>query len=148
MNETVAKPDSPLLPSAACVPPPAAAQTRLRIDLLRLFPRLEWLARRRWFQFAVVFPNLLLFSLFLLAGIFGTPVGNRNIIIVFVWILWWFLLISVMVPFASRIWCAVCPFPFFGEWIQRRALVRTRGVDPRAQKKDGVGVVVGRNRYF
>ncbi|MBI4612333.1 MAG: 4Fe-4S binding protein, partial [Planctomycetes bacterium] len=63
---------------------------------------------------------------------------NRNIIIIFVWILWWFLLISLMVPFASRIWCTVCPFPFFGEWLQRRALVGVRVGKPG----------VGRNRMY
>ncbi|MBI2821436.1 MAG: 4Fe-4S binding protein [Acidobacteria bacterium] len=95
-----------------------------------------------------MFPNLLVFLLFIAAGIFGTPVGNRNIMIIFVWILWWFLLIAAMVPFASRIWCAMCPFPFFGEWFQRRALVRVAAIDPKKEKKGGPGVLIGRNRYF
>ena len=119
-----------------------------RLDLFQLSPALKWIAQRRWFQFAVVLPNLLIFLLFLTAGVFGSPVGNRNIIIIFVWILWWFLLISVMVPFASRIWCMVCPFPFFGEWIQRRALIGVRFVDPKKRKKSTHGSAVGRNRYF
>ncbi len=118
-----------------------------RVDLLSRLPALRWLVERRWFQFAVVLPNLLVFLLFLAAGLFGTPVGNRNIIIIFVWILWWFLLITAMVPFASRIWCTVCPFPFFGEWMQRRALVAVRAVDPK-KAKGGPGTLIGRNRYF
>lgn len=125
-----------------------ADKARWRLDLLQALPPLKWLVRRRWFQFAIVFPNLLLFLFFLAAGVLGSPVGNRNIIIIFVWILWWFLLISVLVPFASRLWCAVCPFPFFGEWLQRRALVRVRAVDPKQKKKDAPGTVIGRNRYF
>ena len=128
-------------------PPETGPSRPGRIDLLQKVPGLKWLVTRRWFQFAVVLPNLVFFLLFLMAGIFGTPVGNRNIIIIFVWILWWFLLISVMLPFASRVWCTVCPFPFFGEWLQRRALVQVRGVAPKERKK-GPGVVVGRNRYF
>ncbi|MHB8420053.1 MAG: 4Fe-4S binding protein [Myxococcales bacterium] len=141
------------LPHAVAVPPPPPAPLPGRVrsgrlDLFLRFPRLRWLAQRRWFQFAVVLPNLGLFLLFLSAGIFGTPVGNRNIIIVFVWILWWFLLISALVPFASRIWCTACPFPFFGEWVQRRALIRVRAVDPKDKKKSGPGTVIGRNRYF
>ena len=122
-----------------------------RIDLLKVLPTLKWLVTRRWFQFAVILPNLLLFLVFLLAGVFGSPLGNRNILVVFVWIFWWFLLISVMVPFASRVWCTVCPFPFFGEWMQRRALVGVRAVDLKEEKKKkekGPGVLVGRNRYF
>ena len=97
-----------------------------RIDLLKAVPGLKWLLTRRWFQFAVVLPNLAFFYFFIIAGTFGSPVGNRNIVIIFVWILWWFLLIALMVPFASRIWCTVCPIPFFGEWYQRRALVGVR----------------------
>jgi hypothetical protein len=147
MSET-SKPDPLPTPSPACVPGPKEASNRFRIDLFRMLPPVAWIARRRWFQFAVVLPNLLFFSLFLLAGVFGTPVGNRNIIIVFVWILWWFLLISLLVPFASRIWCTACPFPFFGEWIQRRALIRSRSFDPRTQKGDLSGIAIGRNRYF
>jgi hypothetical protein len=109
-----------------------------RVDLLETVPGLKWLLTRRWFQFAVVLPNLAFFYLFLIAGIFGSPVGNRNIVIIFVWILWWFLLIAIMVPFASRIWCTVCPIPFFGEWYQRRALIGVRVGKPG----------VGRNRMW
>jgi len=109
-----------------------------RVDLLKVVPGLKWLLTRRWFQFAVVLPNLAFFYLFLISGIFGSPVGNRNIIIVFVWILWFFALIAIMVPFASRIWCTVCPIPFFGEWYQRRALIGARVGKPGA----------GRNRMW
>ncbi len=147
MSETSMQAESHPIPSVACTRSSVGGAKGFRADVLKLAPQLQWLTRKRWFQFAVVFPNLLLFSLFLLAGIFGTPVGNRNVIIVFVWILWWFLLISLLVPFASRLWCTVCPFPFFGEWFQRRALIRTRSFDPRA-KKEGPGVAIGRNRYF
>ena len=65
---------------------PAAAKkkegeaTPWRMDLLLKFPSLKWLVSRRWFQFAVILPNLVFFLLFLTAGVFGTPVGNRNII--------------------------------------------------------------------
>lgn len=148
MSVAALKPEPAPAPSEACTPMPTAARRAFEIDLLRAVPPLAWLVRQRWFQFAVVLPNLILFALFLGAGIFGTPVGNRNIIIVFVWILWWFVLISVLVPFASRIWCAVCPFPFFGEWIQRHALVRARSFDPKTEKRGGPGVIIGRNRYF
>lgn len=96
------------------------------IDLFEKIPLLKKLVKLRSFQFLVILPNFFLFYLFILAGIFGTPVGNRNIMIVFVWILWWFLLIAVMVPFGSRIWCTVCPLPSIGEWLQRLSLIRVR----------------------
>ena len=97
-----------------------------RHDLLRRFPRLEWLVTRRWFQFAIVVPNVLVLFFFLIAGLFGSPIGNRNIIVTVVWILWWFLLITMMVPFGGRVWCLLCPLPFFGEWFARRRLIEVR----------------------
>lgn len=148
MSPSQVETSTPSAPGPASAAPPAhAAPKPWRLDLLRAIPPLKWLVKRRWFQFAVVLPNLLLFLLFLTTGVFGTPVGSRNIIIGLVWIFWWFLLISAMVPLASRVWCTMCPFPFFGEWMQRRALVRARGVDPK-KAKEGPGVVIGRNRYF
>lgn len=94
-----------------------------RLDLLKTVPGLKWLVHRRWLQYAVLLPMLAFFLVFLIAGFFGSPIGNRNIIITFVWILWWFLLITFMLPFGSRVWCFMCPFPFFGEWFQRRKLL-------------------------
>jgi hypothetical protein len=97
-----------------------------RRDLFSLIPGLKRLVKMRSFQFLVIIPNLFFFYLFLMAGFIGTPVGNRNIIIVFIWIFWWFLLIAFMVPFGSRVWCTICPLPFFGDWFQRRAVLAVR----------------------
>ncbi len=97
-----------------------------RFDLLARFPWLKRIVKARSFQFLLVLPNVAVFYVFLLAAFFGSPVGNRNIIIVVVWILWWFLLITLMVPFLARVWCIVCPFPFFGEWMQRGRLIGVR----------------------
>jgi ferredoxin len=97
-----------------------------KVDLFEKFKILKWLAKLRSFQFLAILPNLVLFYIFILAGIFGSPIGNANIIIVFVWILWWFLLISVMVPFVGRLWCLMCPLPAFGDWLQRLALIGVR----------------------
>lgn len=96
------------------------------VDLLERFPLLKKIVTLRSFQFWVILPNLFLFYFFLLAGLFGSPVGNRNIIIVFVWILWWVALISLMVPFGARVWCMACPLPAIGEWLQRLSLIRKR----------------------
>lgn len=97
-----------------------------RFDVFARWPWLKRLVRMRSFQFLLILPNLFMFYLFLIAGVFGTPVGNRNIIIVYVWILWWFILITVMMPLGSRVWCTICPLPFFGDWFQRRAVVKVR----------------------
>jgi hypothetical protein len=91
-----------------------------------VLPGLRWLVTRRWFQFAVVLPNLLVLFFFVVAGFFGSPIGNRNIIVTIVWILWWFLLITVLVPAGGRVWCMACPVPFAGEWLARRRLISVR----------------------
>lgn len=105
---------------------PGIAAERKRVNLFERFPSLGRAVKKPGFQFSFVFPAFILLYLFLIAGFFGLPVGNRNIIIVFVWILWWFLLTTLMVPFLSRIWCLMCPLTLPGEWLQRRAFVSVR----------------------
>lgn len=89
-------------------------------------PIIKKVLRSRWLQWSLMAATLPFFVLSILAGLFGTPAGNRNFGIVFVWIVWWALLILLLVPFAGRLWCAVCPIPAPGEWLQRRALVQPR----------------------
>lgn len=97
-----------------------------RIDLLEKFPILKKIVKSRYFQFALILPSMFIFYIIILAGIIGTPVGNKNFAIVVIWILWWFILIAFLVPFASRFWCTMCPLPFFGDLFQRMALIKVR----------------------
>ncbi len=82
------------------------------------------LFKHRAFQWAVITPNLLVFVIVVWAGFVGTPVGNMNFAVVFVWIVWWFALMTVLVPLFSRLWCLICPLPAFGDWLQRRGFIR------------------------
>jgi polyferredoxin/heme/copper-type cytochrome/quinol oxidase subunit 2 len=97
-----------------------------RINLLERLPGLKWLVHRRSFQFLILFPGFILFYLFILSSLWGSPVGNRNIAIIFVWILWWFALKAVFVPLGGRIWCMMCPLPAPAEWISRKRLTAVR----------------------
>lgn len=97
-----------------------------RFDLLARIPLLRWYVGQRWFQLGFVVPALFFTTLLLVAGFWGSPIGNRNIIITFVWILWWFVLKTFLLPLGSRSWCAACPIPFVGDWFQRRSLVGVR----------------------
>jgi polyferredoxin len=94
----------------------------LRYNLLQ-HSWIKTLAASRW-------PLLILrafalggFVFAILVGVLGTPVGNRNFSIVAVWIAWWAALILVIVPFLGRGWCAVCPIPMPGEWLQNGAVL-------------------------
>ena len=99
----------------------AVASVR-RIDLTRL-AWLRWLVRRRGLQSLAMLVTLAGFVLAVLTGLFGTPVGSANFAIIFVWIIWWAALKVVLVPLFGRAWCAVCPIPGPGEWVQRRGIV-------------------------
>ncbi len=99
--------------------------TTQRIELTQI-PILKRLLASRWLQWSFMMITLPLFVLAILTGFFGTPAGNRNFGIVFVWIVWWALLMLVFVPLAGRLWCMVCPIPAPGEWLQRRAFIRPR----------------------
>ncbi len=88
-----------------------------------------WIRRlvmRRDFQFLVILPNLLIFYLLIIAALFGSPVGNHNIGIIFVWILWWTALKAILVPFGGRAWCCMCPLPAPAEWLARKAITGVR----------------------
>jgi plastocyanin len=97
-----------------------------RINLLDRLPWLAKILKLRSFQFLVILPNFIVFYLFIVSSLKGSPVGNRNITIIFVWILWWFLLKAVIVPIGGRIWCMMCPLPAPAEWLSRRSLTGVR----------------------
>ncbi|WKZ34990.1 MAG: 4Fe-4S binding protein [Anaerolineales bacterium] len=93
-----------------------------KIELTRI-PFIKNILKSRYPQLAVFIVMLIGYIFAILAGLIGTPVGSHNFSIVFVWIAWWALLILVAVPFFGRGWCAVCPIPLPGEWLQRGAVL-------------------------
>ena len=99
--------------------------TSSRFDLTSI-PLVKIILASRWLQWSLIAALLPFFILAILTGLFGTPSGSRNFGIVFVWIVWWAFLMLLLVPFAGRLWCAICPIPAPGEWLQRRALVQVR----------------------
>jgi polyferredoxin len=102
----------------------------MRFELTR-FPFIKSLLKNRWLQLLFFFVMLAGFLFAILSGFVGTPVGNSNFGIVFVWIAWWAILILVAVPFFGRSWCAVCPIPLPGEWLQRGAILEPPSRKPR-----------------
>jgi len=82
-------------------------------------------------QVAVFIVMLVGYIFAIMAGLVGTPVGSHNFSIVFVWIAWWAILILVAIPFFGRGWCAVCPIPLPGEWLQRGAVLAPPDKKPK-----------------
>jgi polyferredoxin len=97
-----------------------------RINLLEKWPWFKQIVKLRSFQFLIILPNFIVFYLFILSSLWGSPVGNRNIAIIFVWILWWFVLKAIIVPLGGRIWCLVCPLPAPAEWLSRKSFTAVR----------------------
>jgi polyferredoxin len=93
-----------------------------RTDVARI-PLVGALVKSRYPQLAVSALLLAGYLFAIMAGWIGTPVGNQNFSIVFVWIAWWAILILVAVPFFGRGWCSVCPIPLPGEWLQHGAVL-------------------------
>lgn len=79
------------------------------------------LLRWRGFQFALQLPNALIFILVIVAGIWGTQIGDLNFATVFTWLVWWAVIIFTFL-LLSRLWCAACPLVSFAEWLQRGRL--------------------------
>ena len=101
-----------------------------RIELTRI-PFIKNALKSRYPQLAFFIVMLIGYIFAILAGLIGTPVGSHNFSIVFVWIAWWAILILVAVPFFGRGWCAVCPIPLPGEWLQRGAILNPPDKRPK-----------------
>ena len=97
-----------------------------RINLLEKLPWFKRIVKLRSLQFLIILPNFIVFYFFILSSLWGSPVGNRNIAIIFVWILWWFVLKAIIVPLGGRIWCMVCPLPAPAEWLSRKSFTAVR----------------------
>ena len=101
-----------------------------KIELTRS-PFIKTALKSRYPQLAVFIVMLVGYIFAIMAGLVGTPVGSNNFSIVFVWIAWWAILILVAVPFFGRGWCAVCPIPLPGEWLQRGAILAPPDKKPK-----------------
>ncbi|MEW5913539.1 MAG: 4Fe-4S binding protein [Thermodesulfobacteriota bacterium] len=97
-----------------------------RVNLLERLPLLKRVLKARSFQFWLILPNFVFFYLLILSALWGSPVGNRNIAIIFVWIFWWTALKAVLLPFGGRIWCTMCPLPAPAEWLTRLRIAGVR----------------------
>ena len=117
-----------LLSVWALLAPPPKPQRGAILSLAQL-PGIGGAIRRMVTTPWVLLPlKLLMVGLFLLiifAGLFGSPIPERNIATVMTWTLWWSgLIISIF--FLGSAWCAVCPWDTLAQWlVRRRFLGRT-----------------------
>ena len=72
---------------------------------------LQAMSTKLWVLITLKLVFLLLFVLVIVAGLFGTPIAERNIATVLTWNIWWAGLIFSIFLFGSA-WCAICPWDF------------------------------------
>ncbi len=92
-------------------------------DLLKKNVFLRKLVISRWPQTFLVMVTMVMMYVVLLTSMFGTKMSGRNLGVLLMWAIWLFLLIALLTPFLGRIWCTICPLPFFGDLIQRRSVL-------------------------
>lgn len=99
----------------------AARQTD-RFDLLRI----RWIsaaAQSRVFRFSLRAVVAALFVVIIAAGLFGNQNPALNIAPILTWTVWWGMLI-VLILFAGKAWCYVCPWDAMAEWTEKLAFWR------------------------
>ena len=93
-----------------------------RFELTKFKP-VRKLFKSRWFPLLLIIFCLFMFMIILISEfIGGYSSGSYNFGVMMVWILWWVMLMFILVPFFARVFCMVCPFPFFSDWFQRKRI--------------------------
>ena len=90
-------------------------------DLLSKSRFLRTLVVSRWPQIIMMMLAMTLVYVVILTTFFGTKMSGRNLGVLLMWGIWLFLLIAILTPFLGRMWCTICPLPFFGDLIQRKS---------------------------
>ena len=102
---------------------------------------ISWIGRMfhsRWYPGVFQYAGLAVFTVVMLALLFGPIMVEDNVGSTIVWILWWPLLPLSYFVF-SRFWCTVCPYPVVGEWFQRLTGVSLKV--PRFLRRYGIWII-------
>jgi len=62
-----------------------------------------------------------IFLIVIYAGLFGTPIPEKNIATVLTWTIWWSGVV-VSIFFVGSAWCAICPWDAVATWLVRQKL--------------------------
>ena len=88
-----------------------------RLDLMRI-PPIRWMLRSRSFRFVCQAILAAIFLVILAAGLFGSQNPGLNIAPILTWTVWWGGLV-VLIMFAGKAWCYVCPWDAIAGWMEK-----------------------------
>jgi polyferredoxin len=84
-------------------------------------PAVKFIVTRPWILVSLRLVAAIIFLIVIYAGLFGTPIPEKNIATVLTWTLWWSgVVISIF--FVGSAWCAICPWDAIATWLVRRKL--------------------------
>ena len=76
---------------------------------------------RPWLIVSLRLFAAVVFLIVIYAGLFGTPIPEKNISTVLTWTIWWSgVIISIF--FVGSAWCAICPWDAIATWLVRQRL--------------------------
>ena len=104
---------------------PAGKSVEMKSDMKDLLNNSNLLRRiiiSRWPQVVITIFAMLMIYIVILTSVFGTKVSGRNLGVLMMWAIWLFLLVAILTPIGGRIWCTICPLPFFGDMFQRKSI--------------------------
>ncbi len=88
-----------------------------RLDLMQFGP-IRWLLRSRPFRFVCQAILVGIFLVVIAAGLFGSQNPGLNIAPILTWTVWWGGLV-VLIMFAGKAWCYVCPWDAIAGWMEK-----------------------------
>jgi len=91
-----------------------------RIDLMRIRP-VKKLLLSRPFRFVIQMSVTGIFLLILASGLFGNQNPALNIAPLLTWTIWWCGLV-VLIMFAGKAWCYMCPWDTIAFWLEKMRL--------------------------
>lgn len=93
-----------------------------RFDILNAMPkRLRRVAMSRLTRCAVQFIMVVMFLTIIAAGLFGNQNPAVNIAPLLTWTIWWCGLV-VLIMYAGKLWCYMCPWDALAGWMERLRL--------------------------
>jgi heme/copper-type cytochrome/quinol oxidase subunit 2 len=96
-------------------------------DIFKKEGVIKKLVKSRWSQVIFTIVAMILIYIVILTTLMGTLMSGRNLGVLLMWAVWLFLLVAILTPFFGRIWCTICPLPFFGDLFQRSSLFNPEG---------------------